>query len=351
MRRGGIGLCVATQIARYVKRANALPGWHSPEQAWAMTQAQLAWYREMERRGEMRAITTRAALDAHLARWAAAPDPLADQPADRLHAQPRRRRFDRDARAPRAAWRDGLRAVGPAHYGPGTYAQGTDATGGIGAIGRELLKEMERLGIILDVTHLCDDSFWEALDLSTGASGPATRTAARSCRTTGSSATTDPRTGRSRRGHRRRARRLDAGPGWARRDDAAGRGRDARRRWSITSTTSVRSPATRITSGSAAISTADSAASRPRRISRRSRIWRDCRSCSPRAAMPPRMSRASHTEISWGSCGGSGSSRILEVVRVGPSFSSGRAGRPGQRGLPKLKLGLDCTSSSAVPQA
>ena len=29
--------------------------------------------------------------------------------------------------------------------------------------GRELLKEMERLGIILDVTHLCDESFWDAL--------------------------------------------------------------------------------------------------------------------------------------------------------------------------------------------
>ena len=62
------------------------------------------------------------------------------------------------------AWRDGLRAIGPAHYGPGTYAQGTDATGGIGEIGRLLLKEMERLGFILDATHLCDDSFWEALD-------------------------------------------------------------------------------------------------------------------------------------------------------------------------------------------
>ena len=42
MRRGGIGICVATQIARYVKRGNPLPGWHSPEQAWAQTQGQLA---------------------------------------------------------------------------------------------------------------------------------------------------------------------------------------------------------------------------------------------------------------------------------------------------------------------
>src|SRR5690606_9416136 len=62
------------------------------------------------------------------------------------------------------AWQSGLRAVGPAHYGPGRYAQGTDATGFMGPEGRKLLEEMEKLNIILDATHLCDDSFWEALD-------------------------------------------------------------------------------------------------------------------------------------------------------------------------------------------
>ena len=66
------------------------------------------------------------------------------------------------------SWQAGLRAVGPAHYGPGTYAQGTDATGGLGPRGRELLAHMERLGIILDATHLCDDSFREAMDLFGG---------------------------------------------------------------------------------------------------------------------------------------------------------------------------------------
>jgi membrane dipeptidase len=34
----------------------------------------------------------------------------------------------------------------------------------MGTKGRELLKEMEKLNIILDATHLCDDSFWEAMD-------------------------------------------------------------------------------------------------------------------------------------------------------------------------------------------
>src|SRR3954468_18702665 len=66
MRRGGVGLCVATQIARYVAPDSALQGWNSPEQAWAMTQAQLAWYRAMEERGELVQIRDRAGLDTHV---------------------------------------------------------------------------------------------------------------------------------------------------------------------------------------------------------------------------------------------------------------------------------------------
>jgi membrane dipeptidase len=166
MRRGGIGVCVATQIARHVKRANRLPGWHSPEQAWAQTQGQLAWYREMEARGEMAAIATRAALEAHLAKWVSASSTeglpigyiLSLEGADSIVSLDHLQR----------AWQSGLRALGPAHYGPGTYAQGTDATGGIGARGRELLAALRELGIILDATHLCDDSFWEALEAFDG---------------------------------------------------------------------------------------------------------------------------------------------------------------------------------------
>ncbi len=39
------------------RATHPFPGWHSPEQAWAMTQAQLAWYRAMEERGELVQIT------------------------------------------------------------------------------------------------------------------------------------------------------------------------------------------------------------------------------------------------------------------------------------------------------
>ncbi|HLN55250.1 MAG TPA: hypothetical protein VK207_04610, partial [Bacteroidales bacterium] len=69
MRQGKVALCMATQIARYVKKDSPIPGWHSPEQAWAQTQGQLAWYREMERVGEMVQIRTKADLQSHLRNW------------------------------------------------------------------------------------------------------------------------------------------------------------------------------------------------------------------------------------------------------------------------------------------
>jgi membrane dipeptidase len=164
MRRGGIGLCVATQIARFVKPSNPLPGWHSPQQAWAQTQGQLAWYRTMEELGELLQITTPQQLDQHLQLWDS-PTPVHEtrRPIGYILSLEGADSIVTPAYLERA-YQSGLRAVGPAHYGPGTYAQGTDATGGLGPRGRELLREMDRLGIILDVTHLCDESFWEALD-------------------------------------------------------------------------------------------------------------------------------------------------------------------------------------------
>lgn len=165
MRRGQIGLCVATQIARYVAPGNKLPGWHSPEIAWAQTQGQLAWYRAMEEQGELVQIVDVAGLERHLAIWQN--DPPADAPIGYILSL----EGADSIRTPRhleQAYAQGLRALGPAHYGPGRYAQGTHATGGLTAAGVELLKEMDRLGMILDATHLCDDSFWQAMDLYQG---------------------------------------------------------------------------------------------------------------------------------------------------------------------------------------
>ncbi len=160
MRRGQVGLCVATLIARYVKPANSLSGWHAPEIAWAQTQGQLAWYRAMQDAGQMTQIRDLAGLRKHVELWK---NPPADAPIGYILSLEGADSILTPKHLERA-YAQGLRAIGPAHYGPGTYAQGTHATGGIGQAGRELLDEMQRLGIILDATHLCDDSFWEALD-------------------------------------------------------------------------------------------------------------------------------------------------------------------------------------------
>src|SRR5438874_5702625 len=69
MRRGGVGLCVATQIARYVRPSNQLPSWHTPEQAWAQTQGQLAWYRSMEEASQMAQICDSVGLEKHVRQW------------------------------------------------------------------------------------------------------------------------------------------------------------------------------------------------------------------------------------------------------------------------------------------
>jgi len=164
MRKGNIGLCMATQIARFVKRENALPGWNSPQQAWAQTQGQLAWYKAMEDAGELVQITNKQELNDHIVLWETSEEKkpigyiLSLEGADSIVS------IDYLERS----HAEGLRAIGPAHYGPGTYAHGTDSVGGIGAKGKALLKEIERLDLILDATHLCDQSFWETMDNYTG---------------------------------------------------------------------------------------------------------------------------------------------------------------------------------------
>jgi membrane dipeptidase len=62
----------------------------------------------------------------------------------------------------------GLRALGPAHYGPGRYSPGTGMEGPLTKAGVELVKEMDKLNMILDVTHLTDEAFSQVIDLYKG---------------------------------------------------------------------------------------------------------------------------------------------------------------------------------------
>jgi membrane dipeptidase len=167
LRKGRIGLVVATQLSRYTPPGSSLPGWHSPQQAWAMTQGQLAWYREMEALGEMVQIRDLPGLEAHLNLWqdtdiADAGKPigyiLSLEGADSLV----------DISYLHQAHGYGLRALGLSHFGPGRYAPGTRMEGPLTPQGRELLQEMGKLNMILDVTHLTDQGFKQAIETYTG---------------------------------------------------------------------------------------------------------------------------------------------------------------------------------------
>ena len=165
MRKGNIGICVATQIARYVKKESELPGWKSPQQAWAQTQGQLAWYKAMEDLGEMVKITNTKELNKHLSLWEN--DDVSKKPIGyilSLEGADSILNMDHLEKS----YNQGLRAIGPAHYGPGIYAHGTDSVGGIGVKGKALLKKIEELNLILDATHLCDVSFWETMKVYEG---------------------------------------------------------------------------------------------------------------------------------------------------------------------------------------
>ncbi len=137
---------------------NNLPGWHSPEIAWAMTQGQLAWYQAMERCGQLVQIRDRAGLKRHVELWNSASQPLEQKPIGYVLSLEGADSIV-DLSYLETAFAGGLRAIGPAHYGPGRYSPGTGAAGGLTPAGRDLVREMRRLNIILDVTHLSDEAF------------------------------------------------------------------------------------------------------------------------------------------------------------------------------------------------
>jgi len=172
LRRAGVGVCVGTLLAR------GGPEWRRPAEgskrtgldhadpslAFAQAHAQLAWYRLMESRGLIRMIRTRGELSAHWAAYQGDPERtplgviLSMEGADPV-MEPEQLGY---------WWDQGLRAIGPAHYGRGQYAYGTGVDGPIGARGGALLREMNRFGVLLDVTHLSDTSFWEAMTIYEG---------------------------------------------------------------------------------------------------------------------------------------------------------------------------------------
>jgi membrane dipeptidase len=122
----------------------------------------------LEQEGHIRIIADRVQLDRHVAEWeawdAAHPVGVEDTPplgfvlsmesADAILAP---------SQVPEW-WEVGLRVLGPAHYGVGRYTGGTSTETGLKPLGESLLREMERTGMILDLSHFTDRAFWQALE-------------------------------------------------------------------------------------------------------------------------------------------------------------------------------------------
>ena len=164
LRKAGIGISIVTVLARSNATGKTSLDFKNQDIASATALGQLAYYQLLERRGVCTMIKDLATLETSYAAWQTSPEAAkfgfilsmegADPIVDVTHAE---------------AWYEaGLRLIGLAHYGPSAYAYGTGSEGGLKPAGRELLRVMEELGIVQDLTHLADEAFWQALDAYRG---------------------------------------------------------------------------------------------------------------------------------------------------------------------------------------
>ncbi len=167
LRRGKVAIFIATLLARLL-RIGAMPAiqrYTTMEGAYGAAYGQLAYYRSLEQRGVLRWIKDWPTLEAHVKAWE----------KDETGKEPLGFILSMEGADPVLSpgqveewYNAGLRIIGPAHYGPSPYARGHDMVGGLFEPGPALLKEMQRVGMILDVTHLSDGCFFEALDIYGG---------------------------------------------------------------------------------------------------------------------------------------------------------------------------------------
>ena len=159
-----MAVCLGTLLARAKRHVQPAAGHRRTDLdygtqgiAYAVAQGQLAYYRLLAEQGEMTMIGTASETRRPLAQLAAGPDGPA---ADRQHPGHGGGRSDRRSRPGRSLVCRGLRSVMLSHYGQSHYSVGTGENGPLTPRGVEMLKEFERVGMILDVTHLSDQSFF-----------------------------------------------------------------------------------------------------------------------------------------------------------------------------------------------
>lgn len=171
MRRGRVAVSFATMLARSTGQNAAHIDYGSAAQAFGIAHGQLAYYRALEADGHARVLADGPSLRRHVDEWerweGSGADP-ADTPPLGFVISMEGADPIRDPAQLEAWWNAGLRLLGPTHYGPGRYAGGTGTELGLTALGKPLLQEMSRLGMPLDLSHLSDEAFWDAVSIYDG---------------------------------------------------------------------------------------------------------------------------------------------------------------------------------------
>ena len=161
LRDGGVSVVFGTiyvqpAAAQLSTQGTRLPGrvYETPQEARALALAQLELYERWEDAGLIRIIRTQSDLELY-----AAPG---DTPTGLVllmeGADPLQTPDDLSEWTAR-----GLRIVGPA-WQRTRYAGGTKAPGPLTELGLELMAAMKQEGVVLDVSHLAEESFWGALE-------------------------------------------------------------------------------------------------------------------------------------------------------------------------------------------
>lgn len=165
LKRGGVGLIIATLLPRLHRKDKPLTFPQSREAAYGLAHGQLAYYHAMTARGVIRPIENRTALEEHVRQWQSTD--TENLPIGYILSMEGSPPILSPSQIPE--WYEaGLRILGPAHYGPSPYCFGTGSEGGFNAEGKQLLRELDNVGMLLDVTHLADESFWDALEVFQG---------------------------------------------------------------------------------------------------------------------------------------------------------------------------------------
>ena len=164
LRKGDVALSFATLLARVGIQSDSDLDFGAPANAYAAAHGQLSYYRKMEERGILRFITDLDELKDHLESWEEDKEKtplgivLSMEGSDPITEPAEVEEW----------WKKGLRVASLVHYGIGRYAHGTGTEGGLLPAGEDLLEAFEEVGMILDLTHLSEESFWEALEAFSG---------------------------------------------------------------------------------------------------------------------------------------------------------------------------------------